>query len=118
MRDADDAGAFVALPEPLPVGTLVTLKIGDSVRDGRVTDVLESPDSGVAGMRVQFSSAGGASEPAPPHNTGSPAPGGSDGVPQRLAEEGSESVSVGVNGSGAHQGEAGGGGGRRRRRRR
>jgi hypothetical protein len=45
---------FVGIPEPLPVGTLVTLKIGETVREARVDEVVESAEPSSAGMGVTF----------------------------------------------------------------
>jgi hypothetical protein len=49
--------AFVGVPEPLPVGTLVTLKIGDAVYEARVDDVVESSEPTAVGMRVSWGGA-------------------------------------------------------------
>jgi hypothetical protein len=56
-RDLGEGGAFVGIAEPLPVGTSVTLKIGDAVREGRVDEVVESADPAVVGMRVSWGEA-------------------------------------------------------------
>jgi hypothetical protein len=61
-RDLGEDGAFVGIAEPLPVGTSVTLKIGDAVREGRVDEVVESADPSVVGMRVSW---GGAARTLP-----------------------------------------------------
>jgi hypothetical protein len=61
-RDLGEDGAFVGIAEPLPVGTSVTLKIGDAVREGRVDEVVESADPAVVGMRVSW---GGAARTLP-----------------------------------------------------
>ncbi len=61
-RDLGEDGAFVGIAEPLPVGTSVTLKIGDAVREGRVDEVVESADPTVVGMRVSW---GGAARTLP-----------------------------------------------------
>jgi pyruvate dehydrogenase E2 component (dihydrolipoamide acetyltransferase) len=54
LRDLDAEGTFVCIAEPMPVGTLVTLKIGDSVREARVDEVVESAEPSTVGMRVRF----------------------------------------------------------------
>lgn len=64
---------FVGLPDPLPVGTLVTLKIGDAVRDARVDEVVESADVSTAGMRVRWGAAAAAARPAPAKEPAQPA---------------------------------------------
>jgi hypothetical protein len=105
LRDHDDAGAFVGFSEPLPVGTPLTIKIGDTVREARVEDVIESADPAAAGMRIRYASHAGAGNGAA----------GPDGTPENLGDETSEAIAAG---QGANQAEAGGGGGRRRRKRR
>ena len=57
VRDQSDDGAFVVFSEPLPVGTPIALKIDDKERPARVTEVVESADATVAGMRVRFGAA-------------------------------------------------------------
>jgi hypothetical protein len=54
VRDLDAAGAFIAFGEPLPVGTRLSIKIGDSLREARIEHVLESADANAAGIRVRF----------------------------------------------------------------
>jgi hypothetical protein len=104
VRDAHDLGMFVGFAEPLPVGTQLTLKVGDALRDARVDEVVESADPGAAGMRVTFAAA---PAPAPADSTDAAATAaGDDGVPQS-ADEGGDSSSRESNGSG----------GRRRRKR-
>ena len=68
-RDLGEDGAFVGVAEPLPVGTSVTLKIGEAVREGRVVEVLESADPSVVGMRVRW---GGAARTLPAPSAPSP----------------------------------------------
>jgi hypothetical protein len=55
---------FVNIPEPLPVGTRLTLRIGDAVRDASVDEVVESPEPTAVGMRVHWGAAS-ATRPAP-----------------------------------------------------
>jgi hypothetical protein len=57
VRDLGEEGAFVALPEPLPVGTTVTLKIDDVARSAIVEEVVESAEPSAAGMRVRWGAA-------------------------------------------------------------
>ena len=54
LRDRDGAGAFLVFPEPLPVGTPIVLKLEDGEQAARVTEVIESADPNVAGMRLRF----------------------------------------------------------------
>lgn len=55
---------FVGISEPLPVGTLVTLKVGDALREARVAEVIEAADPSSVGMRVSFDVAARAEAPA------------------------------------------------------
>jgi len=70
VRDVDDTGAFVVFAEPLPVGTLVTFKVGqgqtEDERPARVAEVIESANASVAGMRVAFVTATTAASPPDP----------------------------------------------------
>jgi len=43
--------------EPLPVGTSIVLKMEDGEQAARVTEVIESADPNVAGMRLRFAAA-------------------------------------------------------------
>jgi hypothetical protein len=54
VRDFDAAGAFIVVGEPLPVGTRLSIKIGDSLREARIEQVLESGDANASGIRVRF----------------------------------------------------------------
>lgn len=76
VRAGDADGVFVAVPEPLPVGTLLTLKIGDAVREGRVEDIVESSDANAVGMRVRWGAGAPAAKPvaASPPPAAEPAP--------------------------------------------
>jgi 2-oxoglutarate dehydrogenase E2 component (dihydrolipoamide succinyltransferase) len=65
LRDQSPEGTFVGIPEPLPVGTLVTLKVGDTVREARVDEVVESAEPSTAGMRVRWGGEARATAPAP-----------------------------------------------------
>ena len=117
--------------EPLPVGTVVTLKLGDTIKEARVDQVVESADPGAAGMRVRFVSGatadsgrvraavtGGIDSAAARIGDGKAADGKpGDGKPEAVPHETSEAASTGVpvDGTGT-DGQAGGG--RRRRKRR
>jgi hypothetical protein len=118
--DIDDGGLFLPVPDPLPVGTRLNLKINGRAAEARVISVLESADPGKAGMKVRIgaatsapsadSRAAAADSPAPsaeavPEAADAQADGGGDGVPS--ADE-----------TGGNSGAVSGGGGRRRRRRR
>jgi len=54
VRELDTRGLFLGITEPLPVGTPVTLKIGDDSVEGKVASVAESQELARAGMRVRF----------------------------------------------------------------
>jgi hypothetical protein len=60
VRELDGEGLFVAIPEPLPVGTPVVLGIEEHAVAAQVQTVLESPDPVRSGMRVRFLEPGGA----------------------------------------------------------
>jgi hypothetical protein len=61
----EGAGMFVGISEPLPVGTLVTLKVGDALREALVAEVIEAADPSSVGMRVSFDVGARAVAPAP-----------------------------------------------------
>ena len=65
LRDQGDEGTFVGIPEPLPVGTLVTLKTGETVREARVDEVVESAEPSAVGMHVRWGGEVRAAAPAP-----------------------------------------------------
>ncbi len=58
LRELDGEGLgdvlFLAIPEPLPVGTPVVLGIEERAVAAQVQSVLESPDPARSGMRVRF----------------------------------------------------------------
>ena len=145
IDEAGDKGVFVQVPDPLPVGTKVGIKIDDRTLDGRVIAVAESTDSTKCGMKVRIggAAASATSTSGPVHAPAQPAPAqsapaaGAPSVPAPSVEsapvdgavvaEGevdvsaahSEGSSDGVPGAGDGGGPSGAqGGGRRRRRRR
>jgi hypothetical protein len=61
VRELDTKGLFLGVTDPLPVGTDVTLKVGDRVVEGKVASVQESQDAAHSGMRVRFEDPGAAS---------------------------------------------------------
>ena len=69
MKELSPDAVFVSIPEPLPVGTTVTLKIGDAAREARVEDVVESADPTAVGMRVRWGGAAPAARPVPAQGT-------------------------------------------------
>ncbi len=71
VREQGPDGLFVGFAEPLPVGTPVALKSSDGEQSGRVSEVIESADPSVAGMRVQRGA--GAVKPAPQPASAAPA---------------------------------------------
>lgn len=92
VRELDTRGLFLGITEPMPVGTSITLKIGDEVVSGRVAAVSEAQELARAGMRVTFAEPAAAaffgtpvaaapqaesvSAPAPVAETNPPAPAG------------------------------------------
>jgi hypothetical protein len=54
LRELDGEGLFLAIPEPLPVGTPVVLGIEERALAAQVQTVVESPDPARSGMRVRF----------------------------------------------------------------
>jgi hypothetical protein len=66
VKELGAEAIFVGIPEPLPVGTIVSLKIGDAVREARVDDVVESAEPSAAGMRVSWGGAVTAGRSSPP----------------------------------------------------
>jgi len=52
-RKIDDNALFVALPDPLPVGTVVELRVAEQGVAARVEHVIESAEVGIAGMRLR-----------------------------------------------------------------
>jgi hypothetical protein len=81
-RDLGAEGAFVGIAEPMPVGTAVTLTIGETIRPAIVDAVVESADASAVGMRVRW---GGAAAPAPRSEPAKPAPAPAKAAP--VAEE-------------------------------
>ena len=54
VRDYSPTGVFVGISDPMPVGTMLSLKVGEQLTDGRVEQVVESADPTSAGMRIRF----------------------------------------------------------------
>lgn len=58
IRELDTRGLFLGITEPMPVGTPLSLRIGDQAVDkavhGKVEVVSESQELAQAGMRVRF----------------------------------------------------------------
>ena len=127
VKDLGAEGAFVGLAEPLPVGTLVTLKIVDVVREARVDDVVESAEPSAAGMRVRWGGAAPArpvAAPAAVHEgpearASSAATAGDSGPTPTAAapDDGSGAISAPL-GLASPGGDGQQGGGKKRRKRR
>jgi hypothetical protein len=125
VRDQGHQGLFVGFAEPLPVGTPIALKGADGEQRGRVTEVVESADPTVAGMRVSTGAA--AAQTAPAAAVAQTAPSSAAAV-QTAPAAAPVAVSAvveahhpeGEQASGPHDGNASGphDGGRRKRRRR
>jgi|SRR5579863_10359977 len=133
--EAASGRAFVGILEPLPVGTRLTLKTGEAVREARVEEVVESSEPAVAGMRVHWGEASPAAvrgpEPVAPaplavnsgdgglaSNDSGPVPADSGPTPSGEAgDEGSDAIPAPLSLAGAGAGAQPGGGKRRRKRR-
>lgn len=105
VRELDTQGLFLGTTEPMPVGTVVTLKIGDQTVLAKVAGVTESQELARAGMRVRFADPAAASlfgtpaestEPAVPFEVTPPRPSAPQAVPQELSRP-----------AAAHSGQAG-----------
>jgi len=145
IDESGDKSVFIQVPDPLPVGSKVGLKIDDRTLEGRVIGVAESTDSAKCGMKVRIggvassttSASGAANAPAqsapapaaPAAAVPSAAAPSMDSAPidGAVVAEGdvdvsaahSDGASDGVPGAGDGGGPSGAqGGGRRRRRRR
>jgi hypothetical protein len=107
--------AFVGISEPLPVGTLVTLKIGDAIREAWVDEVVESSEPSAVGMRVRWGASAPAARPVS-QKAEEPAstPESGPTVDVESSDEGSGALAA----PGGLAGEAQPGGGKRRRKRR
>lgn len=90
VRELDTQGLFLGITEPMPVGTVVTLKIGDRAVQAKVAGVAESQELARAGMRVRFADPASAalfgtpaqaSEPAAPIEVMPPRPSAPQAVP-------------------------------------
>jgi hypothetical protein len=143
VKELGPEAAFVNVPEPMPVGTLLTLKLGDSVRQARVEEVVEAPDPTMVGMRVRWGGAEAraaaapavsaapeapsadsgpaatASPPSPPSPDSGPTPIGDSGPVAAIAagDEGSGAIPAPLSLAGPGGDGAAGGGKRRRKRR-
>jgi len=110
VRDLDAHGLFVGLTEPLPVGTEVTLAVGEDAVAAKVAAVFESQELTRSGMRVAFAdpsamalfTALADATPAVPMSTGS----NSARVMTSLSASGSGSARVGTPASSAGSGPA------------
>ena len=128
VSDAGSDGFFLGVSDPLPVGTVVSLTVGGAAKMGRVEKVVESPETTLAGMRIQYVDAPPARRvaavPAPaaaPAPAGAPVPAPASEAPVALSDdEGAVDLSgpTDAGGGDGNQGLGAGGGGRRRRRRR
>jgi hypothetical protein len=144
IDESGQNGVFVPVPDPLPVGTKVGVKIDDRTLDGRVIAVAESTESAKCGMKIRIggtaastTSTSGAANGTSQASPAAPAVSGAPTAPAPAtesapidgavsAEGGADVSAANVDGTsdGAPGGEEGGGqsggqgGGRRRRRRR
>jgi hypothetical protein len=146
VAGADAHGLFLGLADPMPVGTKLSVRVGEDAVDGRVEQVLESGDPAKAGMRVRFDDPSALSlfgvAGAPPRTSGTrpsatdevapvapvasvaaSSPVGEDdagaaGAAQDAAADDDRSTAPESSNSADNHGGQPGGGGRRRRRRR
>ncbi|HVZ75599.1 MAG TPA: hypothetical protein VHJ20_24670 [Polyangia bacterium] len=124
VRGLDAHGAFIGLPEPLPVGTIVTLKLAEGSKEARVEEVVESADPNAVGMRVGFDLGAKTSNstsnvsPSPPNESASASVDSAPGAqPEALeADEGSGAISAPLSLAGP-EGNGQGGGKKKRKRR-
>jgi len=79
VRELDTQGMFLGTAEPMPVGTVVTLKMGDQAVQVKVAAVSESPELARAGMRVRFA------DPASANLFGIPGPAAEPAAPMMAA---------------------------------
>src|SRR6266700_2376646 len=63
--EIDENSLFLPVPDPLPVGTRVSLKIDGRTTAARVIGVTETAEAGKAGMRVRVTDTGASVEAAP-----------------------------------------------------
>jgi len=94
VRELDTQGLFLGVTEPMPVGTVVTLRIGDQAVQAKVAAVAESQELARAGMRVRFADPAAArlfgtpveaAEPAVPFEVTPPRPPAPQAVPGELS---------------------------------
>lgn len=131
--EIDEGGLFLPVPDPLPVGTKVTLKIDDRPVDGRVISVSESADPAKCGMKIRIGGAAATSTgPVASASASPPATASADAPPAEAAgavaavvDAGSDLSTAQSDGSGDgapgaedSSGQSGGSGGRRKKRRR
>jgi hypothetical protein len=57
IDESGENSLFVPVPDPLPVGTKVGLKVDDRTFEGRVIAVAESTESAKCGMKIQIGAA-------------------------------------------------------------
>jgi len=88
IDEGGDKSVFVPVPDPLPVGTKVGIKIDDRMLDGRVIAVAESTDSAKCGMKVRIggAAAGATSASGPANAAAQSAPAAAQSVPAAAAQ--------------------------------
>ena len=80
IDESAENSVFVQVPDPLPVGTKVGLKIDDRTLDGKVIAVAESTESSKCGMKIHIGgassakSSGGSASAATQSAPAAPAP--------------------------------------------
>lgn len=72
IDESGENSVFVPVPDPLPVGTKVGLKVDDRTLDGRVIAVAESTESSKCGMKIRIGGASSAKSSGTSSNVAAP----------------------------------------------
>lgn len=72
IDESGESSVFVPVPDPLPVGTKVGLKVDDRTLDGRVIAVAESTESSKCGMKIRIGGASSAKSSGTSSNVAAP----------------------------------------------
>ena len=86
IDESGESSVFVSVPDPLPVGTKVGLKIDDRALDGRVIAVAESSESSKCGMKIRIGGASSASKSSSGAASGSTPPVPAASAPAAVAD--------------------------------
>jgi hypothetical protein len=111
VGDLEANGLFLGIGDPMPVGTVIGVKVDDDLVEGRVVDVVESAEPSKCGIRIRFEEpsamslfglAGAPARPPRPKSdsasaSAAPAPAAAaavPAVPQEVAPSSEASVAV------------------------